>query len=115
MRIEVSVPGIEKERGKLPAPITGGPLRLVLPLAAGPLICGELVEPASKGAVTGGEVCEPVATPHPVNAETTKSLINPLRQCIGFLRRVVATNAMRCINLHSPPSPSGSCFLITDS
>jgi hypothetical protein len=83
MRIEVSVPGIEKERGKLPPPITRGPLRLVLPLAAGPLICGELVEPASKGAVTGAEVCEPVATPHPVNAETTKRLINPLRQRIG--------------------------------
>jgi hypothetical protein len=47
MRIEVSVPGIKKERGKLPAPITRGPPRLVLLLAAGPPICGELVELAS--------------------------------------------------------------------
>jgi len=47
MRIEVSVLGIKKERGKLLAPITRGPLRLALPLSAGLLICGELVESAS--------------------------------------------------------------------
>jgi|HubBroStandDraft_3_1064219.scaffolds.fasta_scaffold22148_3 hypothetical protein len=95
MRIEVSVPGIKKERGKLPAPITRGPPRLVLPLAARPPICGELVEPASSGAVTGVEVCEPVAIPHPVNAETTTSPTNRLRQRISFLRSVVPTTAMR--------------------
>ena len=33
MRIEVSVPGIRKERGKLPPPTTLGALRLALPLA----------------------------------------------------------------------------------
>lgn len=105
MRIEVSVPGIKKERGKLPTPIRRGPLRLVLPLAVGLLICGELVEPASKGVVTGAELCEPVAIPHPVSAETTKSPTNRLRQRIGFLRSVIRTTAMRCITSLSPPSP----------
>jgi hypothetical protein len=38
MRIEVSVPGIKKERGKLPAPTTLEPLGLVSSLAAGRLI-----------------------------------------------------------------------------
>ena len=46
MRIEVSVPGIRKERGKLPAPITPGLLRLAFALTAGPPIWGELVDPA---------------------------------------------------------------------
>jgi hypothetical protein len=51
MRIEVTVPGIRKERGKLPAPTTLGAVRLGLPLAAGPPICAELAGPA---------LCEPV-------------------------------------------------------
>jgi hypothetical protein len=42
-----SGPRNKKERGKLPAPITRGLLRLALALAAGPVIWGELVEPAS--------------------------------------------------------------------
>jgi hypothetical protein len=66
MRIEVSVPGIRKERGKLPAPTTLAALRLGLPLAAGP--------------PTGAEVGESVATEHPVNAETIKSMTVRLRQ-----------------------------------
>ena len=37
------VPGIRRERRKLPVPTTFGPLRLALPLAVGPPICGELV------------------------------------------------------------------------
>ena len=52
MRIEVSVPGIRKERGKLLAPTTLGALRLGLPLAAGPLICAELAGPALREPVT---------------------------------------------------------------
>jgi hypothetical protein len=103
MRIEVSVPGIKKERGKLPAPITRGPLRLVLPLSAGPPICGDLVEPA----VTGAEICKPDAIPHPVNAETTKSPTNRLRQRKSYLRSVVRTTAMSCINSPSPAKSSG--------
>jgi hypothetical protein len=51
MRIDVSVPGIRKERGKLPAPATLPTLRLTVPLATGPPIYGALVGPA---------LCEPV-------------------------------------------------------
>ena len=80
MRIEVSVPGIRKERGKLPAPTTLAPPRLALPLAAGPPICGELVGPSLCAPVTGTEVGAPVATEHPVNAETIKSMTIHLRQ-----------------------------------
>jgi len=42
MRIDVSVPGIRKERGKLPAPATLPMRRLTVPLASGPPICCEL-------------------------------------------------------------------------
>jgi hypothetical protein len=66
MRIEVSVPGIRKERGKLPAPTTLAAPRLGLSLAAGP--------------PTGAEVGVSVATEHPVNAETIKSMTIRLRQ-----------------------------------
>jgi hypothetical protein len=80
MRIEVSVPGIRKERGKLPAPITLGALRLALPLVAGPPICGELVAPALCDRVTGAEVGAPVETEHPANTETVKSIAIHRRQ-----------------------------------
>ena len=70
MRIEVSVPGIRKERGKLPPPTTLGALRLALPLAGRPLICGELDGPALCEPVTGTQVGAPVATTHPVSAKT---------------------------------------------
>jgi hypothetical protein len=62
MRIEVSVPGIRKERGKLPPPTTLGALRLALPLAGRPLIWGELDGPALCEPVTGTQVGAPVAT-----------------------------------------------------
>jgi hypothetical protein len=55
MRIEVSVPGIRKERGKLPPP-TLRALRLALPLAGRPPICGELDGPALCEPVTGTEL-----------------------------------------------------------
>jgi hypothetical protein len=58
MRIEVSLPGIRKERGKLPAPTTLEPPRLALPLAAGPPIWGKMVDPAQSEPVTGGEIRE---------------------------------------------------------
>ena len=70
MRIEVSVPGIRKARGKLPQPTTLGALKLAVPRAAGSPICGELVDPSLCGPVTGTEV---VATEHPVNTETIKA------------------------------------------
>ena len=73
MRIEVSVPGIRKERGKLPPPTTLGALRLALPLAGRPLIWGELGGPAPCEPVTGTQVGVPVATAHPVSAKTKKS------------------------------------------
>jgi hypothetical protein len=57
--------------------------------------------------VTGAEICKPVAIPHTVNAETTKSPPNRLRQRKRLLRSVVRTTAMRCINSLSPPSPPG--------
>jgi hypothetical protein len=79
MRIEVSVPGIRKERGKLPAPTTLAAPRLGLPLAAGPPICVELAGPALCAPVTGAEVVVLVATEHPVNAETIKSMTIHLR------------------------------------
>ena len=56
MRIDVSVPGIRKERGKLPAPATLPSLRLAVPLTAGPRICSVLVGPALCEPVTGAEV-----------------------------------------------------------
>ena len=79
MRIEVSVPGIRKERGKLPAP-TLRALRLGLPLAAGPPICAELADPGLCEPVTGAEVGVSVASEHPVNTETIKSMTIRLRQ-----------------------------------
>ena len=80
MRIEVSVPGIRKERGKLPPPTTLGALELAVPLAAGPPICGELIVPPLYGPVTGTEVGVPVATERPVNTETIKSKTLRLHQ-----------------------------------
>ena len=80
MRIEVSVPGIRKERGKLPAPTTLAALRLGVPLAAGPPICAELADPAVCEPMTGARVGVSVATEHPVNAETIKSMTIRLRQ-----------------------------------
>jgi hypothetical protein len=74
MRIEVSVPGIRKERGKLPAPTTLDALRVGLPLAAGPPICAELAGPALCEPVIGAEICVSVVTEHPVNTETIKSM-----------------------------------------
>jgi len=72
MRIEVSVPGITKERGKLPAPITLEAQRFAASVVAGPPICGELVGAALCEPVTGNEVGAPAATAHPVSAKTTK-------------------------------------------
>ena len=80
MRIEVSVPGIRKERGKLPAPTTLAALRLGLPLAAGPPICAELAGPALCAPVTGAEVGVSIATEHPGNTEITTSITIRLRQ-----------------------------------
>jgi hypothetical protein len=80
MRIEESVPGIGKERGKLPAPTTLGALRLGPPLAAGPPICAELAAPALCEPVTGAEVCVLGVTEHPVNTETIKSMTIRLRR-----------------------------------
>ena len=80
MRIEVSVPGIRKERGKLPAPTTLAAPRLGLSLPAGPLICAELAGPALCAPVTGARAGVSVATEHPVNAETIKSMTIRLRQ-----------------------------------
>jgi hypothetical protein len=75
MRIEVSVPGIRKERGNLPVPTTLAALRLGLPLAAGPSICAERAGPAPCAPVTGAEVgVSVVATEHPVNTETIKGI-----------------------------------------
>jgi hypothetical protein len=79
MRIELSVPGIRKERGKLPAPTTLEALRLGLPLAAGPPICAELAGPALCP-VIGAEVGASVVTQYPVNTETIKSMTIRLRQ-----------------------------------
>ena len=80
MRIEVLVAGIRKEPGKLPAPTTLAAPRLGLPLAAGPPICAELAGPARCEPVTGAKVGVSVATEHPVNAETIKSMTIRLRQ-----------------------------------
>jgi hypothetical protein len=60
MRIEVSVPGITKDRGKLPGPTTLEPLRLVSSLAAGRPIWGEVVDVALSGPATGAGAGEPV-------------------------------------------------------
>jgi hypothetical protein len=60
MRIEVSVPGITKDRGKLPGPTTLEPLRLVSSLAAGRPIWGEVVDVALSGPASGPGVGKPV-------------------------------------------------------
>jgi hypothetical protein len=80
MRIDVSVPGIRKERGKLPAPITLAALTLGVPLPAGPPICAELAGPTLCEPVTGAKVDVSVATEHPVNTEPIKSMTIHLRQ-----------------------------------
>jgi hypothetical protein len=80
MRIEVSVPGISKERGKLPAPTTLGALGLAVSLAAEPPICGELIGPALCEPVTATKAGVPVVTEHPVNTEAIKTMaIRPRR------------------------------------
>ena len=71
MRIEVSVPGIRKERGKLPPPTTLGALRLALPLAGRPLICGELDGPA---------LCEPVTGPRLARRSPPRTRSAPKRR-----------------------------------
>ena len=81
MRIEVSVPGIRRERGKLPAPTALGRLSSQLPLAAGPPTCGELIGPALPEPVNAAEVGLPVATEHPVTPETIKSVAASPRRC----------------------------------
>jgi hypothetical protein len=81
MRIEVLVPGIRKERGKLPAPTALGALKLAVPLAAGPPTCSELIGPVLPEPVNAAEVGLPVATEHPVNPETIKSVATSPRQC----------------------------------
>ena len=95
MRIEVSVPGIRKERGKLPPPTTLGALRLALPLAGRPLIWGELGGPAPCEPVTGTQVGAPVATAHPVSAKTKKSTT------IGSRQRLCRPDPPRCDDLTS--------------
>jgi hypothetical protein len=80
MRIQISVPGIRKEHGKLPAPTTLAALRLEVPLAAGPPICAELAGPALCEPVTGAKVGVSVATEHSVNSETIENITIRLRQ-----------------------------------
>jgi hypothetical protein len=65
MRIEVSVPGIRKERGKLPAPTR---------------LCAELADPALCEPVTGVEVSVSVAAEHPVNTAIIKIMTVRLRE-----------------------------------
>jgi hypothetical protein len=77
MRIEVSVPGIRKERGKLPAPTTLGPLRIGLPPAVGSTIWGELVDAAPYELVTGAEVGEPFATGSEQPASSVSATASP--------------------------------------
>src|SRR5436190_4799191 len=78
MRIEVSVPGIRKDRGKLPAPTTLEPLPLASLLAgAGVPVWGAMVGPPSEP-VTGSEVRGPGGPGwvHPVSsANAPASLI----------------------------------------
>ena len=104
MRIEVSVPGIRKERGKLPAPTTLGALKLALPLAAGPPICGELVGPSLCAPVTGTEVGAPVATEHPVDTEMIRSITVRLRQSADSSRQSPSSGVRRRRVAPSPPT-----------
>jgi hypothetical protein len=73
MRIEVSVPGIRKERGKLPAPIILGPLRLASPLPTGRPIGAEQAELPPEKLPTGAEIRESVVTDweHPIIVSAT--------------------------------------------
>src|SRR5215471_12024245 len=95
MRIEVSVPGIRKERGKLPAPRSLGVLRL----AAGPPVCSELDSPSLGAPAIGAGVGTPRATTHPVSANPTRSA--PVRLTSQPLQRLPPLSADRGALLHS--------------
>jgi hypothetical protein len=75
MRIEVSVPGIRKDRGKLPAPTTLEPVMLARSPAAEPPIRGKLIDAAPSELVIDAEVRESVAAAHPVSPKTAKRMI----------------------------------------
>jgi hypothetical protein len=103
MRTEVSVPGISKERGKLPALTALGARELAVPLAAGPLTCGDLIGPALSEPVNAAEVGVPVATEHPVNTETIKSVAIRPRRC-GAIGRQRASPGIRPRRVARSPS-----------
>ena len=103
MRIDVSVPGIRKERGKLPAPATLPALRLAVPLAAGPPICGALVGPALCEPVTGAEIGASIASAHPVSAKTGKS--TPIRSTDKPLHWEPPSSGIRPRRV-APPQPN---------
>lgn len=85
MRIEVSVPGIRNDRGKLPAPTTLGPLTLARSPAAEPPIRDKLIDAAREELVIGAEVREPVASAHPVRPKTKKRMINRITTWLNII------------------------------
>jgi hypothetical protein len=75
MRIEVSVPGIRSDRGKLPAPTPLEPLTLAGLGEAEPPIRGRLIDSVLSDLVIGAEVREPGGAAHPVSPKTMKRMI----------------------------------------
>jgi hypothetical protein len=119
MRIEVLVPGIRKERGKLPAPRTLGALWLAAAPAAGPPICGEFDGPAMGAPVIGAKVgVAPLATAHPVSAKPTRNMpkhltselpsgcrLHPMSDCGALLRPRGVEPAIALFDAPSPLVP----------
>jgi hypothetical protein len=75
VRIEISVPGIRKDRGKLPAPTILGPLTLARSPAAELPIRGQLIDAAPQELAIGAESREPVAAAHPVSSKTAERMM----------------------------------------
>jgi hypothetical protein len=95
MRTEVLVLGIRKERGKLPAPTTPGPLTLVASPAAGGPIWGEPVNAALSGAATGAELPEPVFTGWAQPKSSVITTANPTIAGALPLLRFLSTDTTR--------------------
>ena len=97
MRIEVSVPGIRSDRGKLPAPTALEPLTLAGSGAAEPPIRGRLIDSMVPDLMIGAEVCEPGATAHPVSPKTTRSMVEHYPSVMAHVEKFSLLSVLRTI------------------
>jgi hypothetical protein len=75
VRIEISVPGIRKDRGKLPAPTIFGPLTLARSRTPELPIRGQLIDAAPEELAIGAEFREPVSTARPASPKTAEKMM----------------------------------------